>query len=135
MTKSGVWQFARSIAVWVLVPIVGFSAGPPAQSHVVSPSDLRKEAVAASSARQRNLETIDGFLSSPRAAKVLSGAGLDASQVRIAVSSLNDQELARLAVRAEKAQADFAAGNLSDRDLLIILVGIAALILIIVAVR
>ena len=33
-----------------------------------------------------------------------------------------------------KAQADFAAGTLSDRDLIIILVAVAALILIIVAV-
>jgi hypothetical protein len=51
------------------------------------------------------------------------------------VSFLSDQELARLAVRSETAQKDFAAGRISDRDLLIILVGIAALILVIVAVR
>jgi hypothetical protein len=51
------------------------------------------------------------------------------------VSSLNDEELARLAARADKADTDFAAGRMSDRDLLWILVGIAALILIIVAVR
>ena len=57
------------------------------------------------------------------------------SELKTAVSSLNDQELARLAARAERAQADFAAGRLADRDLLIILVGIAALILIIIAVR
>jgi len=55
--------------------------------------------------------------------------------VKDAVSRLNDQELAQLAARTSKAQADFAAGNLSDRDLIIILVCIAALILIIVAVR
>ena len=53
----------------------------------------------------------------------------------MAVSQLNDQELAQLASRASKANADFAAGTLSDRDLIIILVAIAALILIIVAVR
>jgi hypothetical protein len=58
-----------------------------------------------------------------------------AQQVKSAVSQLNDQELAQLASRASKAQADFAAGSLSDRDLIIILVCIAALILIIVAVR
>jgi hypothetical protein len=43
--------------------------------------------------------------------------------------------VAQLAARAQKAQADFAAGSISDRDLIIILVCIAALILIIVAVR
>ena len=135
MTMSGVWQFARSLTVSVLVPILGFAASPSAQSHVVSPSDLRKEAVAASSARQHNLETINDFLSSPKAEKVFANAGIGASELKTAVSSLNDQELAQLAARAEGAQADFAAGRLTDRDLLIILVGIAALILIIIAVR
>jgi hypothetical protein len=60
---------------------------------------------------------------------------MDPAQVKTAVSTLSDQELAQLASRAEKAQADFAAGRLSDRDLIIILIAIAALILIIVAVR
>jgi hypothetical protein len=60
---------------------------------------------------------------------------MDATQVKTAVSTLNDAELAQLASRTDKAQANFAAGTLSDRDLIIILVAIAALILIIVAVR
>jgi hypothetical protein len=55
--------------------------------------------------------------------------------VKNAVSRLNDEELAQLAARASKAQADFAAGRLSDRDLIIILLAVVALILIIVAVR
>ena len=135
MTMSGVWQFARSLTVSVLVPIFGFAASPSAQSHVVSPADLRKEAVAASSARQHNVGTINDFLSSPKAEKVLANAGINPSELKTAVSSLNDQELARLAARTEGAQADFAAGRLTDRDVLFILVGIAALILIIVAVR
>jgi hypothetical protein len=48
---------------------------------------------------------------------------------------LSDQDLAQLSSRAQKAQADFAAGNLSDRDLILIILGIAVLVLIIVAVR
>lgn len=135
MTMSGVWQFARSLTVSVLVPIFGFAASASAQSHVVSPSDLRNEAVAASSVRQHNLETINDFLSSPKAEKVFANADIGASELKTAVSSLNDQELARLAARAESVQADFAAGRLTDRDILIILLGIAALILIIIAVR
>jgi CHASE3 domain sensor protein len=60
---------------------------------------------------------------------------MDSKQVKDAVSRLSDSELSQLASRASKAQADFAAGTLSNRDLIIILVCIAALILIIVAVR
>jgi hypothetical protein len=55
--------------------------------------------------------------------------------VKQGVATLSDQELAQLAARADKAQADFAAGTLSDRDLIIIILAVAALILIIVAVR
>jgi len=55
--------------------------------------------------------------------------------VTTAISSLSDQELEQMAARANKAQADFAAGNINDHDLLIILVAVLVLILIIVAVR
>ena len=104
MTISGMWQIARCLTVAVLVPIFGFSpASAPAQSHVVSPSDLRNEVAAASSARQHNLKTVNEFLSSPKAEKVFANAGIGASELKTAVSSLNDQELAQLAARAEDA--------------------------------
>jgi hypothetical protein len=60
---------------------------------------------------------------------------MDPQQVKTAASTLNDQELSQLAARADKAQADFAAGSLSQRDLILIILGVAVLILIIVAVR
>ena len=53
----------------------------------------------------------------------------------VPLSLLGQSHVAQLAARSQKAQTDFAAGNLSDRDLIIILIAIAALILIIVAVR
>jgi hypothetical protein len=40
-----------------------------------------------------------------------------------------------MAARTHKAQKDFAAGNLTDRDLVLVILGLVALILIIVAVR
>jgi len=106
-----------------------------AGTHVVSPEDLQKEMVAATQVRQRNLETVRQFLSSQAAETALKSARMDPEQVKTAVSTLSDQELAQLASRANKTQADFVAGRLSDRDLLLILLGIAALVLIIVAVR
>ena len=104
-------------------------------AHVVSPSDLQQAAVQASTVRQQNVEQVRQFFSSEQANKALRSAHLNPEQVKNAVSTLDDAELAQLAARAHKAQADFAAGALSDRDLIIILVAIAALILIIVAVR
>jgi hypothetical protein len=135
MTLSGMQQFTRNLTTCVLVTILGVDSSLSAQIHVVNPAELQKEVVAAARSRQRNLEIVTRFLSSSNAEKALRAAHVDLSQVKTAVSALDDQELARLAARSEKAQADFAAGRLSDRDLLIILIGIAALILIIVAVR
>ena len=124
----------RRFTICSLLVLLGIPSILSAQTHVVNPADLQKSVLAATEARQRNMETITGFLSSSdNAQKVLGSVGIDPAQVKTAVSSLDDQELARLAARSEKAQADFAAGRLSERDLLWILIGLAALILIIVA--
>jgi hypothetical protein len=132
---SYVWQSVRALAACILVTIFAVPSSLVAQSHVVSPSDLQKEVVASTQARQHNLETVRQFFSSQRAENAMKSAHINAEQVQTAVSTLSDQELARLASRADKAQADFAAGRLEDRDLLIIVVAIAALVLLIVAVR
>lgn len=134
MMHSGVRRFARTLTTFVLTSLFAISCFA-ADSHVVSPADLQKEAVAASAARQRNSQSVASFLSSANAQKALAFAGMDAAQVKSAVSALNDEELARLASLIDKTQTDFAAGRISDRDLIWILVLIAALILIIVAVR
>lgn len=106
-----------------------------AQSHVVSPADLQNAAVASSQTRQHNLDSVQNLLSSPAAEKAIKSAKIDPQQVKTAVSTLDDQELAQLAARSNKAQADFSAGRLSERDLILIILGIAVLVLIIVAVR
>lgn len=130
-------QLARAMTACVLVTIFAIPQNLFAQAaeHVVSPAELQKAAVDASRARQQNLETLKEFFSSQKAKQALKSAHADPDQVKNAVASLSDAELAQLASRVHKAQADFAAGTLSDRDLILILVGIAALILIIVAVR
>jgi hypothetical protein len=129
------WHSSRPVIACILVYVFGLSSGLPAQTHVVSPADLQKAIVTATQSRQHNTESVMGLLSLPAAERAMQHAGIAPAQVKNAVSSLNDEELARLAARSEKAQTDFAAGRLSDRDLIIILLGIVALILIIVAVR
>jgi Flp pilus assembly protein TadB len=132
---SSIKQLVRCLAAGMLAVAFMIPQDAVAQSHVVSPAELQGAAVASSQARQQNLNTLQQFVSSPTAEKALKSAHIDEQQVKNAVSQLNDQELAQLASRASKANTDFAAGSLSDRDLIIILVAIAALILIIVAVR
>jgi hypothetical protein len=106
-----------------------------AQSHVVSPGDIQNDVSNASAARQQNQKQVENFLSSQEAQRAMKSAKIDPQQVTNAVSQLNNAELASLAARSAQAQRDFAAGNIDNHDLLLILVGIAILILIIVAVR
>ena len=130
-------QFPRALiaAVFATVSTVPPTLLAQAPDHLVPPSALRQATVNASQARRQNAETLQKFLSSTEAQKALESARMNPQEIDKAVSGLSDQELAQLAQRANKAQSDFAAGNLDNRDLLIIVVAIAALILIIVAVR
>ncbi|MGZ7057162.1 MAG: PA2779 family protein [Candidatus Angelobacter sp.] len=128
-------QSLRVITACILVTIFAVPQSLLAQAHLVSPSDLQQQLLVASQSRRNNLETVQRFLSSATAEKAMRSLHADARQVTSAISSLSDQELAQMAARANKAQADFAAGNITDHDLLIILIAVLVLILIIVAVR
>ena len=130
-------QCVRVLAACVLVAVFSIPQDLLAQTtqHVVSPSEMQKAVTDASQARQKNLDTLTEFFSSERAERAFKAAHTNPEQVKKAVAGLSDDELAQLASRAQTAQADFAAGHLSDRDLIIILIAIAGLILIIVAVH
>ena len=130
-------QSSRVVLAFVLAAIVALPQNLLAETatHVVSPSELQQAVVKTSTARQQNRDEVQQFFSSERAQNALKSAHINPEQVKSAVSTLDDAELAQLASRVQKTQVDFAAGTLSDRDLIIILVAIAALILIIVAVR
>jgi len=135
MTLFDPRQSSRVLIACLVVALFAFPSSLLADSHVVNPAELQNELVAASHARQHNMETVRQFLSTPIAEKAMRSSHVDPQQVKTAVSTLDDQELAQLAARATKAQADFAAGSLSDRDLILIILAVVALVLIIVAVR
>ncbi len=108
-------------------------AAPPtivAQNHVVSPGDMQSDVSAASAARQRNQQQLRDFLSTKEARQAMKSANVNPQQVTNAVSQLSDQELASLAARSQKAQADFAAGFIGHDIFLLIVGGILAIILI-----
>lgn len=128
-------QFVRVATASMLAVVFMIPQDSLAQSHVVSPAELQSATIAATQARARNIDTLRAFVSSPAAEKALKSSHIDSQKVKNAVSQLSDQDLAQLASRASKAQADFAAGSLSDRDLIIIILAVVALVLIIVAVR
>ena len=131
--RFNLWQSVQLLAACFLLTLCATSI--LAQTHVVSPSDIHKELVNTAQTRQKNLEKTRRLFSSDETRKAMEAAQISPEKVDAAVSTLSDEELARLASRADKLDQDFAAGRLSDRDILIVILGLAALVLIIVAVR
>ena len=131
--RFDLWQSIRLLAACFLLTVCATSI--LAQTHVVSQADIHKELVNTAQTRQKNLEKTRRLFSSDETRKAMESAQMSPEKVDAAISMLSDDELARLASRADKIDQDFAAGRLDNRDLLFVILGVAALVLIIVAVR
>src|SRR5260370_39306958 len=99
------------LAIAGLLGLAGIPVGAQDKQHVVSLSDLNKDAARPAQTRQANEEALRTLLSSGTAQKALKSSNLDYQQVDKAVGQLNDEDLARLAERSRRAQSDFAAGT------------------------
>ena len=119
----------------LLVGSAGIAARAQDKQHVVSLSDLTKGAARPAQTRQANEEAVRTLLSSETAQKALKSSNFEYQKVDKAVGQLNDEDLAKLAERSRQAQNDFAAGRLSDRDLLWIIVIALGIIVLAIALR
>jgi hypothetical protein len=99
-------------------------------THLVPPIQLDQQVQASTAARQKQVQDLTQFLSTPQAVKAMQDAKIDPVQVKTAIPSLSDAELADLSARANHAQSEFAAGVLSNQTLLIIILVLVAVILI-----
>lgn len=113
------------------VPADAFAA-TPAQDHLVSPQAMQKQMADSAVAREKNIETVRSFLSSPVADRAMRDAHYSPEQVKNAIPSLSDQELASLAARSNDAQQKFAAGALTRPELALIVVAFVVLIVVII---
>jgi hypothetical protein len=106
--------------------------------HLVSPQALQQQVETSSATRQKNIETVTEFLSSPAADRAMRDAQMDPVQVRTAVPALSDEELANLSARATDAQqkftaghfGQFAAGHFGPGLLTIVVIAIAVIIIV-----
>jgi len=118
------------LAFAALLGLAGLPARAQDKQHVVSLSELNKDAARPAQTRQSNEEAVRTLLSSDQAQKAMKSANLDFQKVDKAVSQLSDEDLAKLAQRSRQAQSDFAAGRISDRDMLwIILIALGIVVL------
>ena len=128
-------RFLAAGALGTLAALASFPARAQKEQHVVSLSELSQDAAKPAQARQANEQAIRNLLGSSAGQKALQSAGVDYQKVDKAVGQLSDEEAAKLAERARQAQADFAAGTISDRDLLWIILIIVAVLVVALAVR
>jgi|SRR5262245_958492 len=105
-----------------------------AEDHVVKSGELHNAIVAASEARQNDIAKIRTLFSSDAGKKALNSMKIDARKIENAVTLLNDEELARLAARAEKIHDDYSAGALSNQELTYIVIALATAVIILVIV-
>jgi hypothetical protein len=101
-----------------------------AENHIVSSQALQQQMVTSSATRQQNIDTVTSFLASPTAERAMRNAIIDPVQVRTAIPTLSDQELASLSARAADTQQKFAAGLLGTTTLLLIIVIVAVIIIV-----
>lgn len=80
------------------------------QDHIVSSQALDHQVVNSAATRQKNIDTLTNLLGTPTAQKAMHDAKVDPVQVKNAIPTLSDDELANLSGRVTKAQSDFSAG-------------------------
>ena len=123
------------LVITALLVVAGIPARAQDKQHVVSLSDLNKDAARPAQARKADEQAVRTLLSSDQGQEALKSAHLDYQKVDKAVGQLSDEDLAKLAARSRQAQDDFAAGRISDRDLIWIIVIALAIIIIALVVR
>jgi hypothetical protein len=116
------------------------SAGPiMAQSqvdkHVVSLDELSRDAARPAQTRRANEAEIRQLFATVDGQKALKTMNVDYAKIDRAVSSMSDEDVARISDRARAIDRDFAAGNLTDHDLLVILIIALIVIILIVVLR
>lgn len=134
MASSRFRRRLRTIEVTVALCaslIFGTAQAGFAQDHIVSSSKIQSDVAVSTAARQTKLAQLDEFFSSEPARRALNSANIDYEQVHNALRTLSDQDLANISARVQQAQKDFAAGNLTNIELLFIIMAAVVIILVI----
>ncbi|KAA6457197.1 hypothetical protein DYQ86_22940 [Acidobacteria bacterium AB60] len=102
------------------------------QDHIVSSQAMQQQVESSAAARQKNIQVLTDILNTPAAQKAIQNAKVDPLQVKNAIPTLSDDELANLSGRVTKAQSDLAAGYIGPGLFTLIIVVVIVIIIIIV---
>ena len=106
-----------------------------ADQHVVSLGELNKAAAGPTETRRANEAEIRQLFATVDGQKALKSVNVDYAKIDRAVSSMSDEDVARISSRARELNRDFSGGSLSDHDLLLILIIALIVIILIVVLR
>lgn len=128
-------RFWRTTAVSSLAVLLACAAALPASAqstnHVVSSQALQQQLQTQSATRQKDITTVTNFFSSPMAKHAMQMEHVSSEQVKTAIPTLSNSELASLSSRANQAQQQFAAGNLSETQMLLLIVVLLIVVLLV----
>ncbi|MGA8111643.1 MAG: hypothetical protein WB974_19545 [Acidobacteriaceae bacterium] len=122
-------SFAATALLCLLASAPALWAQPTQNNHLVSPAQLQQQVENATATRQQNIDTLNRFVSTPQALRAMKDAKIDPAQVKTAIPTLSNSELADLSGRAQHAQRQFAAGGLGTLAIAIIIIAVVLIIL------
>lgn len=131
-------RFSRSFVVLAAITLLTLTVSSPARaessSHIVSNQALQQQLQSQATTRQNNIETVTKFFSTPLAHRAMKMEHVDPAQVKNAIPTLSNSELANLSSRASQANQQFAAGALTTSQMLLLII-VLLVVVILVAVH
>jgi hypothetical protein len=125
-------KWALSLVVSAAVLFVSLAPQEAfADDHIVPLGELQNRVRSAAAERARNIADIERVLSYPAAAQALQKSNVNQQQMKTAVATLSDAELARMADRARASEKDVQGGLIVG---ILALIGLIVVIIIVVAV-
>jgi len=122
-----------AVAILAAVPVGAEERMATPENHLVT-SDLAQARLQEASAdRERNLATVESLLASPQGSAGMKMAGVSEARVRAVLPTLSNAELQDVAARAAALQADPVAAGLTKTQWIWVIVGVAALTILIIA--
>jgi len=106
-----------------------------AQGPIVTQNELKQALVESANTRKENLDQVRSFFSSDVAVHAMKSANLDSKRLDKAISTMNADELAKLAAQTRQIQNDIAAGVLTNQQITYILIALVTAVVVLIAVR
>lgn len=105
-----------------------------AEQRVVSAAELQQAARAQAAENAAQRERLQAFFAGEQGRQALAKMKLDLRQVQQAVAQLSEEEAAAFAEQAEQAERDFAAGDLTNKQITYILIALATAVIVLILV-